>query len=305
MTATFLASHAERLRQTSWARVTRTAWAILLIGLFTSMLLHTALPHVLRRLLLVAPLIPFVAKDLSHLPDAFARTRAALAARDWLALGAAWLPPELVGLLRLDGQMRRGFVSWLLRRPQPALPPGEAFSYLERGSYSTVVAIALISTLVDLPLNGFIVQLFVKTAQPREVIHVLMAVACLSSLAWVLGDRWLVGKGQHVLDDDFLHLRVGARTTGIIPRHAIDRCEPLTVTANEWRRQHGIEPHRSLCASPLDKPNSVLILNDNSPVRLTHMGVERTGLACVFLYLDRPQALASALRHPPGMDART
>jgi hypothetical protein len=305
MTAALLASHAERLRRTPWTRVARSAWAILLIGLFASMLLHAMLPHALRRLLLVAPLIPFVAKDLCHLPDALARARAALAARDWAALGVAALPPELVGILRLDGQLRRGFVSWLLRRPQPALPPGQRFGYLERGSYGTVIAIALISTLVELPLNGFIVQLFVKTAHQREVIHVLMAVACLSSLVWVLGDRWLVGKGQHVLDDEFLHLRVGARTSGSIPRHAIARCEPLTVTTDEWRRQHGIEPHRSLRASALDKPNTVLILNDNSPVRLTHMGVERTGLACVFLYLDTPQALVSALRDPPGMDAHS
>jgi hypothetical protein len=30
-------------------------------------------------------------------------------------------------------------------------------------------------------------------------------------------------------------------------------------------------------------------------VRLTHLGVERTGLACVFLYVDRPQDLMYAL----------
>jgi hypothetical protein len=35
------------------------------------------------------------------------------------------------------------------------------------------------------------------------------------------------------------------------------------------------------------------------------MGVERSGLACVFLYLDSPQALAAALRDPPRMDAHT
>lgn len=149
--------------------------------------------------------------------------------------------------------------------------------------------------MVDLPLNGFIVLLFVKTAHQRDLVHLLMLLACLSSLAWVLGDRWLVGPGQHVLDDENLHLRVGARTAGSIPRHAIAGCEPLTVTAEDWCRQHGIDPRRSVRASPLDKPNTVLILNDNGPVRLTHMGVERNGLACVFLYLDSPQALMSAL----------
>jgi len=294
-----------QLRDAPWSAAFRYAWATLLACVFLKMILPAAWVHALQPLLKVAPLLPLAAKDLAHLPDALARTRVALVLRDWRALLLAWLAPELVGLLRLDSALRRGFVSWLLRRPQPALPPGQAFSYLERGAYGSLVAMALISTLVDLPLNGFIVQLFVKTAQQRHVIHVLMAVACLSSLAWVLGDRWLVGKGQHVLDDDVLHLRVGARTSGRIPRHAIARCEPLTVTMDAWLRQRGIAPRRSLRVSPLDKPNTVLIFNDNSPVRLTHMGVERTGLACVFLYLDSPQALASKLRHPPGMDAHT
>jgi hypothetical protein len=48
-------------------------------------------------------------------------------------------------------------------------------------------------------------------------------------------------------------------------------------------------------ASPLDKPNTVLIFESDGRVRLTHLGVERTGLACVFMYLDRPQDLIQAL----------
>jgi hypothetical protein len=54
----------------------------------------------------------------------------------------------------------------------------------------------------------------------------------------------------------------------------------------------------ALTASPLDKPNTVLILKPNSRVRLTHLGVERSELACLFLYLDRPDELVRALRAP-------
>lgn len=39
-----------------------------------------------------------------------------------------------------------------------------------------------------------------------------------------------------------------------------------------------------------------MILNDERPVRLTHWGAQRDGLAGVFLYVDRPDALAVALR---------
>jgi hypothetical protein len=150
----------------------------------------------------VAPLFPLTTKDRAHLPDA--RARVTLALRDWRAQCQAWLASELVGLLRLDSALRRGF-------------------------------------------------------------RLVTIIGCLSTPVWVLGDRWLVGKGQHVLDDDCLHLRV----------------------------------------SPLDKPNTVLILHSNSPVRLTHMGLEQSGVACVFLYLDSPQALASALHHPPRMKTHT
>jgi hypothetical protein len=66
-----------------------------------------------------------------------------------------------------------------------------------------------------------------------------------------------------------------------------------TVLRNAW---NGIAPIDTLTASPLDKPNTVLILHDDCPVRLTHWGVPREGLACVFLYVDRPDALAAALR---------
>jgi hypothetical protein len=140
------------------------------------------------------------------------------------------------------------------------------------------------------------VPLLVKDPAVRQVLHVLMFASCLSGFAWVMGDRWLVGRGQHVLDGEGLHVRVGARTTGVMPRDAIVACERLDEPAAAWCRRHGIAPLAALVASPLDKPNTVLILNENRPVCLTHWGVQRDGLACVFLYVDRPDALAAALR---------
>jgi hypothetical protein len=283
------------LRDTPWTAALRYAWATLLACIVLKWILPAAWVQALHPLFKVAPLFPFAAKDLSHLPDAFARTRAALARRDWRALSVAWLAPELVGMLRLGREMRRGCFNWLLRRPHPALPAGQAFGYLARSSYGTAIAVVLFAALIELPLDGAIASLFVKNPDRRLLMHVLMLGAGLSSLVWVLGDRWLVGKGQHVLDGEALHLRVGARTAGTIPRHAIVACKPLTVPRAEWCASHGVDPRRTLLASPLDKPNTVLILDPDSSVRLTHLGMERTGLACVFLYLDGPQALAAAL----------
>lgn len=292
------AIYAQRLRQTSWTEVLQTAWLTLIGAILIKLVLPAFLANALRPLLLIAPLLVIVVKDLSHLPNAVQRLRSAFAKRDWARMATACLPPELVGLARLDGQMRRGFLNWLRRRPQPALPAGQALSYLERGSYRTAIAIALFSILFELPLDALILPLFLHDADKLRLIHALMLVGSLSTLAWVLGDRWLVGKGCHVLTADGLALRVGARTVGTIPFECIAACERMDVPAAHWCGKRGIARHTTLVAStlPLDKPNAVLILKPDSPVRLTHMGVERDGLSCVFLYLDRPELLVQALR---------
>jgi hypothetical protein len=291
-----LSRQAERLRRTPWLDVIRNAWLVLLGAIFIKAILPAPLANSLRPLLLLAPVLVLVAKDLSHLPDAFQRSRTAMRMRAWRQLPAAWLPPELVGLFRLDRDLRRGFVNWLRRRPQPAAPAGRSFAYLEQGSYRTAVAIVLISTFIELPLHAAVLPFFVHDAGALHVIHLSMLAAVLSTLAWLFGDRWLVGAGRHVLTEEGLQLRVGARTHGLVPLAAIARCERIAEPTAPWLRRNGIEPRSAVRASPLDKPNVVLILAPDSRVRLTHLGVERTGLSCIFVYVDRPQDLIAALR---------
>ena len=204
--------YAARVRATPWTIVIRNAWlAFLAIGSGGLLLPHDW-RHAVKPLLLAVPLLMFVAKDLSHLPDALARTRTALAGRRWRDLPAAWLPPEFVGLLRLGHALRCGFIQWLLRRPQPAAPAGTPFGYLERGAYRTGVAFALFTTLFELPLDAVILPLLVKDPDLCRTVHWVMLAGCLSGLVWVLGDRRLVGAGAHMLDDAGLQVRIGART---------------------------------------------------------------------------------------------
>jgi hypothetical protein len=295
MTTSFLSRQAASLRQTPWLDILRNAWLVLMGGMLVKLILPAGPAHSLRPLFLAAPLLVLAAKDLSHLPDALARTRAAVHARAWRALPAAWLPPELVGLIRLDRALRHGFLSWLRRRPRPEPPAGRAFPYLELGSYRTAVAIVLVSTCVELPINAAVLPLFVHEPARLHLIHLLMLAASLSTLAWVLGDRWLLGAGRHVLTEQGLELHIGARTRGVIPLDAIAACERIDEPPSGWLRRRGIGRAEALLASPLDKPNTVLIFSPDSQVRLTHLGVERAGLACVFLYVDRPQDLMHAL----------
>lgn len=287
---------AQRLRTMSWRDVAKRAWLLLLGAIALKLAVPAGLEDDVRPLVFIAPLLPFLAKDLSHWPDARARLRAALAARAWRRVLSACWPPELIGLLRVDAAMRHGFVNWLRRRPQPPLPAGATFTYLEQGTYRTGIAIVLMATLFELPLDAAIAPLFITDGHKLLVLHALLALGALSTLAWVLGDRWLVGRGCHVLTEDGLVLRVGARTTGTIPLAAIAGACRIDVAPMAWCRRRGIARHKTLLASPLDKPNAVLILKPDSCVRLVHMGVERSGLDCVFLYVDQPRHLLHALR---------
>jgi hypothetical protein len=290
---------ARRLRRLSWREVFERAWIALLCVILLKLVMPAAFSEFLRPLVLAVPLAILAAKDLAHLPDALARTRNARALRDWRAalpaMVLAWLPPELVGLLRLDGQMRRGFLNWLCRRQPPALPEGRVLTYLEQGAYRTAFVIVLLATLGEMPLDALIASLFIHDAHKMLLLHGLMLAGALSTLVWVLGDRWHVARGCHVLTSNSLELRIGARTHGTIPLAAVRRCAAIAEPAAAWCRRHGIEGRDTLLASPLDKPNTVLILDHDSPVRLTHLGRERSGLRAVFLYLDRPQVLIGAL----------
>ncbi|WP_051971964.1 hypothetical protein [Massilia sp. 9096] len=290
---------AQRLRRLSWREVFERAWIALLCVVLLKLVMPAAVKELLRPLVLAVPLSLIAAKDLSHLPDALARTRAALALPGWRATPPAvllaWLPPELVGLLRLGGAQRRGFFDWLGCRPQPALPEGQALTYLEQGAYRSAFAIVLLATFVELPIDALVLPLFIHDAHEFMLIHALMLAGAISTLAWVLGDRWHVAHGCHVLTSDSLELRIGARTHGSIPLRRIQACGTIAGPVAAWRRQHGIERRHVLLASPLDKPNTVLILDEDSPVRPTHLGRERTGVRAIFLYLDRPHALIDAL----------
>jgi hypothetical protein len=272
------------------------AWLVFVGGMILTLVLPRSFVHSLRPLFLLAPLLVLIAKDLSHLPDALERTRDALRTRAWSKLPAAWLPPELIGMLRLDRALRRGFMGWLLRRPRPGTAPaGQALGYLKFGAYRTACAFVLFSSLVELPLDAAIVPLLVHGEGERLTIHLLMLAGALSSIVYMLGDRWLIGAGEHVLTEEALHIGIGARTRGSIPLDAIAACERIDEPVAAWLRRRGIERRHAIKASPLDKPNTVLILKPDSRVRPTHLGVERTGLRCIFLYLDRPQEMQSRI----------
>lgn len=239
-----------------------------------------------------------MAKDIAHAPDAWRRLCSAHAARaPWHARVTALLPPELVGMLRLDRLLWIGCFRRLRRQSAACtLPDGVALTYLERGAYGTATAVVFVSLLLELPVHVLLLNLFVEDAGKLALLHVVGTVAVLYTLAWVLGDRWHIGGGLHVMTNDSLHLRVGARVDGVLPLTAIARLETVDAPLSAWRRRHGVARRDMLLVTPFDQPNCVLVLEEDTRVDILHWQAKKRLPRYVFLYLDRPELLAARLR---------
>ncbi|MFC4933279.1 hypothetical protein [Massilia sp. GCM10023247] len=158
-----------------------------------------------------------------------------------------------------------------------------------------MIAIGLFSVFVDLPLGAAILPLLVDDAAAVRTLHLVFAAGSLYTLVWLLGDRWLLRGGHHVLTSSHLDLQVGARASACIPLAAIAHAQALRQPVREWARTHPLRHTEAVTITRFDKPNLVLRLRDDACCAITHHGVERSGVRYVFIYLDRPERLLKAL----------
>lgn len=288
--------YADRLNETPWLTVLGYAWAAFATLAVLQLVTPAHWYASMRTLGLALPLLLLVAKDVAQLPDVLARLRTLRGRHsgvaDWLA---ACLPPGLPGWMRLERALWRGFFGWLLRQPRPARPAGMRFTYDAQGAYSTFIALGLFSVFVELPLDAAIVPLLLRDPAAAQVVHLCVALGCAYTLVWLLGDRWLVRGGCHVLTDTRLDLRVGARASASIPLEAIENAQLLRQPLDAWRRANGVRPSQAVNITPFDKPNLVLRLRAGADCAIEHHGVVRTGVRYVSLYLDCPEQLVGVL----------
>ena len=283
------------LRATTWRELAGLAIGALLLASIAKRLAPETVKPLLHHAGLALPLLLLMAKDIAHAPQAWQRLRSAHAARaPWHAHVMALLPPELPGLFKLDRLLWLGCLRRVQGQTPPVtLPEGVALTYLERGAYNTARAVVFVALLLELPTHALLLHLFIKDPDALLVIHVLGAIAVLYTLAWVLGDRWHIGEGHHVMTADSLHLRVGVRVEGTLPLAAIARVEPVDLLLPTWRHRHGVRRRDTLVVTPFDKPNCVLVLQQNAQVDILLHQVTTRLPQNVFLYLDRPALLAA------------
>lgn len=286
------------LQDTNWWQMLGYAWLVFIFGRFAMFLLPEALKPLLDKPLLALPLLLIVAKDLAGIPDFSRRMRqVARKGTPWSERLGATLPPELLAFLKLGRAMRQGFLAWVRRQPHPPRPAGAVLTYTERGAYSTVLAFAVFSACIELPIDAAIATIFIDEPRVRAILHVCSLFSAATILMWVAGDRWMVrGAKGHVLTGDALDLSIGARASGIIPLDAIAGCDNLTEKPDLWCKRHGVARRDTVTVSPFDAPNVVLRLRPEAPVTIMTYQMATQAPACVFLYLDRPELLGAAVR---------
>ncbi len=293
------------LQDTNWWRMLGYAYLVFIFGRLAMIVLPAALQPFLDKPLFVLPLLLIVAKDLAGIPDFKQRMRrASRTGTPWSERVGAAFPPEFLALYRLDRAMRQAFFAWMRRKPHAPRPAGTVLTYTERGSYSTVLAIAVFCACIELPIDAAIASLFIDNPQVRSILHVCSLLSAASILMYVAADRWLVrGAKGHVLTGDALDLSIGARVSGLIPLGAIESMESIGDKPEQWCKRHGVAQRDTVTMSPFDAPNVVLRLRPgySRPVTISTYQREKTAPTHVFLYLDRPELLDAALKRaaPP------
>ena len=294
------------LREASWSYLLGVAYFLMAL---TAIAIVGAERGGIRRriasLLLAGAFSLLVAKLLVDGYGGLARYREATRkSSPWPDRLSALLPRLLVAQARMDRVHLSAVGAWLRRLPPEPLAPGRQFGLQKRSSYSTVIVLGLIGTFVDLPISALIASVVSKDPAMQLRIHLLMGALAIYSLIWLLGDRRLMQRSAHVLDDCTLHLTIAGRLRARIPLADIVRAEAVNDTLSDWCKRQGVAPSSTLCVrpSPFDRPNLALFLDAGTSAQLSQWQLPRPAPRILLLHVDEPGQLLAALFPVPPKD---
>ena len=212
-------------------------------------------------------------------------------------------PAELVGVLRLLAMTLAAGVLWLLRRPVPRLPPGLLLEDRRKGFYNAFFAMNVVGAITEIPLSFLILPGMVPEEGMRIAVHFLEVLLNLA----ILGDRWLVDAGGHILTESRLLLRAGLRASADLPISEVLEIDvvPKSMSLAAWSRSRGLDPWDAGVISVIDGPNVALRLVSGPLKTWTRLQAVRARPSCLFVYVDDPAALVRMVttareRQPPS-----
>lgn len=199
------------------------------------------------------------------------------------------VPAELVGVLKLLILTLAAGVLWLLRRPPPSRHPGLLLEDRRKGFYNTFFAMNVVGAITEIPLSILILPGLVPAEGVRAAVHCLEVLLNLA----ILGDRWLVDAGGHIISESHLLLRAGLRAKAEVPISDILEIDvvPKSMSLAAWSRSRGLDPFDAGVISVLDGPNVALRLVAEPYKNWTRLQCDRLRPGCLFLYVDDPAAL--------------
>jgi hypothetical protein len=213
------------------------------------------------------------------------------------------VPTELVGVMRLLAMTLAAGVLWLLRRPVPRRPPGLLLEDRRKGFYNALFAMNVVGAITEIPLSFLILPGLVPEEGVRIAVHCLEVLLNLA----ILGDRWLVDAGGHILTGSRRLLCAGLRASADVPISEILEIDvvPKSMSLAAWSRSRGLDPWDAGVISVLDGPNVALQLVSGPLKTWTRLQAERPRPSCLFLYVDDPAALVRMIatareRDPPS-----
>ncbi len=224
------------------------------------------------------------------------------AGRGWTHSLLSLQPPEFFGLQQHVARLLIGFVRWITRRPAPMMPAGEPFTMLRRSSYPALAAVLGLCAVVELPVGALILRAAGISPEMQQVLHGVFVVGMVATLILGWGDLYWLRAGQHVVDADALHLRLGERVTARVPLAAIHQVAPIAKQRPAPRRMTLAERRRVLKVSPLESPNVRLHVRSGAWTGRVLGAPVSPLVEIIEVYVDEPEALIAALSRAAPTD---
>ena len=218
---------------------------------------------------------------------------------------------RLPGAARLRGAWRAQRLMWTeawclwTRRPLPsaawarALGDGQRFA-LRRGSWmSVLVPMVVFSQFVDVLVAQGAIHV-VAAGRRALLLHALLLLASLWTVAWAVSLRSATRHVGHVLDAHALTLAIGFAHVCRVPLAAIAGVRAIDHRSarghQDWYDVHGLEPREVTCLAALDAPTLLIELRSGAAgAWWTRHGVRRPLRRWIAVQADEPAAMAGAI----------
>jgi hypothetical protein len=146
---------------------------------------------------------------------------------------------------------------------------------------------------VDIPFSALMVGLIGHDHTQNARIHIIIITITIYAIICVLGDRWSIKDGYHVLGIKFLYLRLGERFSADIALSEVLTVEIIEEPVRLWCARNKKTFVDKLIITPIDAPNVLLRLKPDTEIIGESYKAPRQIPEYVFLYLDNPRDFLS------------